>query len=85
MFLYKFPRFRLFFFDRNEQRFEISFAETFAAFSLEDFVENGRAVFDGFGENLQQIAFFVAVDENAESFQVFDVFVDLADAVGSSS
>ncbi len=73
----------LFFFDRNEQRFEISFAEAFAAFALENFVENGRAVFDRFGEDLQQIAFVVAVNEDAEFLQAFDVFIDLADTFGN--
>ena len=71
----------MFFFDRDEQRLEVSFAETFAAFSLQDLVEDRRAVLDRFGKDLQQIAFVVAVDQDAEAFEVLDVFVDLADAV----
>ena len=54
--------FSLFFFNRNKQRLKITFTETFAAFALKNFIENCWAVFDGFGENLQQIAFFVAVN-----------------------
>ena len=70
----------LFFLYRHKQRLKITFAEALAAFALEDFVEDGWAVFDGFGEDLKQVAFFVAVDEDAEFFEAFDVFVDLADA-----
>ncbi len=47
------PAFRLFFFNRDEQGFEISFAEAFAAFSLQDFKENRRAVLGVFAEDLQ--------------------------------
>ena len=46
------PAFRLFFLNRNEQSLEVSFTETFTAFALQNFKENRRAVFDGFGENL---------------------------------
>ena len=58
----------LFIFNRNEQRFEITFAESFTSFALQDFVENRRAIFDGFGENLQKITFVVSVNENSELF-----------------
>jgi len=33
------------------------------------FVELGRAVFNRFGEDLQHVAFIIAIDENTESFE----------------
>ena len=58
----------LLFLDRNKQRLEVAFAKAFAALSLEDLVENRRAVLDRFGKDLEQIAFVVAVDQDAEAF-----------------
>lgn len=78
----KVPAPPLLFLDRDEQSFEVSFTETFTSFALEDLVEDGRAIFDGFGEDLEQVAFVVAVDEDAEFFQFVYAFVDLAYAVG---
>ncbi len=71
----------MFAFDGFEERFEVAFAEAAAAFALDDFVEEGGAVFDGAGEDLQHVAFVVAVDEDAEAFELVDGLVDLADAV----
>jgi hypothetical protein len=53
----------LFFFDRNEQSFEIAFAKAFTAFALENFVEHCRTIFDRFAEYLEQIAFVVAIED----------------------
>src|SRR5262245_19021146 len=72
----------LFFFDRYKQRLEVSLAETLASFPLQDLVKDRRPVLDRLGEDLQEIAFFVAVDEDAESLEVFDVLVNLADLLG---
>src|SRR6187399_556305 len=71
----------LLFLDRDEQRLKVAFSKTFAALSLEDLVEHRRPVLDGFGKDLQQIALFVAVDEDAEAFELTDIFVDTANAV----
>jgi hypothetical protein len=46
------PAASLFFLDRDKQRFEIALAEALAAFALQDLVEDGRAIFDGFSEDL---------------------------------
>ena len=58
---------RLLAFDGFEQRFEIAFAEALRAFALNDLEKECRAIFHRLGENLQQITFIIAIDENAES------------------
>jgi len=35
---------------------------------LEDLIENRGAIFDRLGEDLEQIAFIITVNENAEAF-----------------
>jgi hypothetical protein len=55
----------LFSFYRLEESLKVSLAEAAAAFALDDFEEEGGAVFDGLGEDLQHVAFVVAVDEDA--------------------
>ena len=64
-----------------EEGFEVALAEAAAAFALDDLVEEGGAVFYGAGEDLEHVAFVVAVDEDAEALELFDGFVDLADAL----
>ena len=71
----------MFAFDGFEEGFEVAFAEAARAFALDDLVEDRRAVLDGLGEDLEQVAFVVAVDEDAEFGQFVDGLVDLADAV----
>src|SRR5438876_4849659 len=48
-----------------EKRFEISFTEALGSLALNDFEKEGRPVFDWFGENLEQVAFVVAINQNA--------------------
>ena len=76
------PRLFLFQLDGLEQRLEVALAEALRAVALDDLDEHGGAVLDGLGEDLQQIAFVVAVDENAEVVDGLHILVDLADAVG---
>ncbi len=71
----------MFSFDGFEEGFEVALAEAAAAFALDDLVEDGGAVFDGASEDLEHVAFVVAVDEDAEFFELIDGLVDLADAV----
>ena len=52
--------------DGFEQRFEIAFAEALRAFALNDFEKECRAIFHRLGENLEQITFIIAIDEDAE-------------------
>src|SRR3979490_137305 len=70
----------LFSFDGFEEGFEVALAEAAAALALDDLVEDGGAVLDGAGEDLEHVAFVIAVDEDAEFFELFDGLVDLADA-----
>src|SRR5258708_569317 len=55
---------RLVAFDGFEQRLEVAFAEAGGAATFDDLEENGRAVGDRLGEDLQQVAAVVAVGEN---------------------
>ena len=63
---YKLPRASCSFSKRLEERFEIAFAETLRAFALDDFEKERRPIFHRLGEDLQQITFVVAIDQNAE-------------------
>ena len=56
----------LFAFDRLEKRFKITLTKTLRAFPLDDLEKQRRPVLDGLGEDLEQIPFFVAVDQYAE-------------------
>ncbi len=67
--------------DGFEEGFEVAFAEAAASLPLDDLVEDGGAVFYGLGEDLQHVAFVVAVDEDAEALELVEGLVDLADAV----
>ena len=53
-------------FNGFKQRLEVALPEGFGAFALDDFKEHGRAVDNGFGEDLQQVSLVIAVDEDAE-------------------
>ena len=75
----------LLFLQRLEERFEIAFAETLRAFALDDFEKERRPIFHRLGEDLQQITFVIAIDQNAESLQRLEVFIDVADAIGQLS
>src|SRR6266851_1395745 len=68
-------------FDGFEEGFEVAFAEAAASLALDDLVEDSRAVFYWSREYLKHVAFVVAIDEDAETLEFFDGFVDLADAV----
>ena len=65
--------------DRLEQGLEVALAEAAGAVALDHLEEDGRAVADRLGEDLQQVALVVAVGEDPEPAQVGDVLVDLAD------
>ena len=68
-------------FDGLEQRFEIAFAEALRAFALNDFKEERRSIFHRLCENLQQITFIIAIDENAQLFQCVQFFINVTHAV----
>src|SRR4051794_10346911 len=70
---------RLFALDGLEERLEVALAEAARAVALDDLEEDGRAVADRLREDLQHVALVVAVDEDAESAQVLQALLDLAD------
>jgi hypothetical protein len=43
-------------FNGFEQSLEVASTETFVVATLNDFVEESRTIFDGLGENLQEVA-----------------------------
>ena len=56
-------------FNGFEQRFEVALAKALGALPLDDLEEHRGAVYNGLRKNLQQIAFVIAVDEDAEVAQ----------------
>src|SRR4051794_31955959 len=70
----------LFFLQSFKERLEVTFAETLGALALDDFEKEGRPVFDRLGENLEQITFVIAIDQNAKMRERSKVFIDVADA-----
>src|SRR5690606_13537051 len=73
---------RLLPFDRLEQRLEVAGAKALGALALDDLVEQRRPVLDRLGEDLQQVALVVAVDQDAQLRQRRQVLVDRADPLG---
>jgi hypothetical protein len=73
--------------DRLEERLEVALAEAERAVPLDDLEEHGRAVSERLGEDLQQVAVLVPVDEDAPLLQLLDGDADLpmrSRRVGSS-
>src|SRR5437764_6596896 len=60
-------------FDRFEQRLEIAEPEAPRAVALDDLEEDGRPVHDRLGEDLKQVAFFVAVGKDRVLAKLLDV------------
>src|ERR1044071_6132657 len=67
--------------DRLEERLEISLAEAARAFALDDLEKERRAVLERLGEELQEVAFIVLVDEDIERTDLLHRLLDLADAL----
>src|ERR687886_1937048 len=68
--------------DGLEQRLEVAVAEAARAVALDDLEEHRRAVADRLGEDLQQVALVVAVDEDALLAEVGELVDHLGDARG---
>src|SRR4051794_2364255 len=64
--------------DGLEQRLEVALAEAAGAVALDDLEEDRRAVAERLGEDLQQVALVVAIDEDAQALQVGERLGDLA-------
>ena len=65
--------------DRLEERLEVALAEAARTVALDDLEEHRRPVLDRLGEDLQQVALVVAVDQDAELGEVRQVFLDRPD------
>src|SRR4051812_14567204 len=65
-------------FDCFEERLEVPCTKTLRAFALNYLVKNSRAVFDRLSEDLQQISFIIAVNENSKLLERSNVFVDFS-------
>src|SRR5687767_1984157 len=66
-------------FDGLEQRLEVAGTKALGAFALDDLEEHGGAVADGLGEDLQQVAVLVAVDEDPELLQLGPRKIEVAE------
>src|SRR4051794_41012343 len=71
----------LFVLDRLEERLEVALPEAPRPVSLDDLEEEGGAILDRLGEDLEQVPFLVAVDEDPQVGDLTQVLVDLADAI----
>jgi non-specific serine/threonine protein kinase len=65
--------------DRLEERLEVALAEAERAVPLDELEEHRRPVADRLGEDLQQVAVLVPVDQDAALAQLLDGNPDLAD------
>src|SRR5260370_42106286 len=73
------PSSRLLHFNRFKQRFEIPFSKSAAALALDHFEEHGRPILHRLRENLQQVAFLVAVHKYTERAQLVERFLHRPD------
>src|SRR4051794_12423370 len=73
---------RLLALDRLEEGLEVPLAEAPGAVPLDDLEEERGAVLDGLGEDLEQVAFIIAIDEDAQLGKLAYVLRDRSDAVG---
>ncbi len=74
------PPERLLALDGFEERLEVALAEPAAALALDDLEEERGPVLDRLGEELQQVALLVAIDEDAQRANDVDGLVDRPDA-----
>lgn len=68
--------------DRLEQCFEVSCTETLMVSSLDHLEEEGWSVFEWLGEDLEEVAFLVVVDEDLLFLEDVDVFGDFNGHLG---
>src|SRR6478672_417275 len=66
--------------DGLEQCLEVALAEAEGAVALDELEEHGGPVAEGLGEDLQEVAVLVAVDEDAALLQLLDRDAHLTDA-----
>src|SRR6516225_10657682 len=71
---------RLFPFDGFKKGLEVAFAETLGTAALDDFEKQRRAILHRLREDLQEIPFVIAIDQDAQLGQFPCVLLDNANA-----
>src|SRR5262249_44259683 len=69
-------------FNGLEEGLEVPLAKASRPVALDDLEEEGGTVLYGLGEDLEQVALLVAIDEDSQVGDLADVLGDRADAVG---
>ena len=72
-------------FDTLEESLEVSSTEALVVASLDDFNEDSWTILDWFGENLQEVAVVVVVNQDLQFLQSGQVLLHLHLRVGQSS
>src|ERR1700743_3071622 len=72
----KITPFRLLALDGLEESFEVALSKAAASFPLDDLEEKSRPIFHRASEDLQHIAFVVAVHQDAEFLEFFQRLLD---------
>src|SRR6476660_5266823 len=67
--------------DRLEERLEVALAEAERAVPLDELEEHGRPVAHRLGEDLEEVAVLVAVDEDLAALELLDRHPHLADTL----
>src|SRR6266508_6736195 len=68
--------------DRLEQRLEVAFAEAAAALALDDLDEQRRPILERLAEDLEQVAFLIAIHQHAALGQLAHILGDLPNPIG---
>src|SRR5690606_13228651 len=68
-------------FQRFKERLEVAFSKAAAAAALDDLDKRCRPVLDWSGENLQQVAFVIPVNQDAQLLDRLERFPDLSDSI----
>ena len=71
--------------DRLEESLEITLAEALRPAALDDLEEQRRSVLHRLGEDLEQIALVIAIDEDPQLGELAQVLLDGTDAVGQAA
>src|SRR5438874_13054082 len=68
--------------DGFEQGFEITLTKALRDFALNDLKKQRRSILHRLCENLQQITFIIAINQNAQPPQGIQFFIDVANPIG---
>jgi hypothetical protein len=74
--------FGLFLLNGDEEAFKVTGPKSLMVASLDHFIEECGAVFDGFGEYLQEVPFVIVVDQNLIFLEDGDVLCNFYRHIG---